>query len=63
LPYPPLRYFQSGATATSPARLLQQTAITPLTSCLIPGVHFATPPPFPSPPRKTRAPLTAPGRS
>src|SRR5438552_14052736 len=45
LPYPPLRYFQSGSTATSPAMLLQRTAITPLTSCLTPGVHFTSSPP------------------
>jgi|GEM_PF-4159095 len=40
LPYPPLRCFQSGSTATSPAIVSQRTAITPLTSCLTPGVHF-----------------------
>jgi len=42
LPYPPLRYSQSGSTATSPARFWQPTAITPLTSCLTPGVHFTS---------------------
>src|SRR6185295_18031260 len=40
LPYPPLRYFQSGSTAASLSMLLHRTAITPLTSCLTPGVHF-----------------------
>jgi hypothetical protein len=40
LPYPPLRCFQSGSTATPPSTENQQTAITPLTSCLTPGVHF-----------------------
>jgi len=44
LPYPPLRYSQSGSTATSPARFWQPTAITPLTSCLTPGVHFTASP-------------------
>ena len=34
LPYPPLRCFQSGSTATSPSTLFQRTATTPLTSCL-----------------------------
>jgi hypothetical protein len=43
LPYSPLRCFQSGSTATSPPMLLHRTAITPLTSCLTPGVHFNTP--------------------
>jgi len=40
LPYPPLRCFQSGSTPTSPTTLLHRTAITPLTSCLTPRVHF-----------------------
>ncbi len=39
-PYPPLRYFQSGSTATSPSMTFHRTAITPLTLCLTPGVHF-----------------------
>jgi len=43
LPYPPLRSFQSGSTATSPTMLLHPTAITPLTSCRTPGVHFIDP--------------------
>ena len=43
LPYPPLRYFQSGSTATSPTIASQRTAITPLTSCLTPGVHTISP--------------------
>src|SRR5450631_845502 len=51
LPYPPLRYFQSGSPATSPATLLQRTAITPSTSCLTQRVHptdpSATLSPFP----------------
>src|SRR5205085_3562799 len=37
---PPLRCYQSGSTATSPAIALQRMATTPLTSCLTPGVHF-----------------------
>src|SRR5258705_332355 len=40
LPYPPLRCFQSGSTTTSPTTLLHLTAITPLTSCRAPRVHF-----------------------
>ena len=44
LPYPPLRYFQSGSTATPPAMLLHPTATTPLTSCLTPGVQFTCTP-------------------
>jgi hypothetical protein len=40
LPYPPLRCFQRGSTATPPTMLLHLTAITPLTSCRTPGVHF-----------------------
>src|SRR5208283_641365 len=43
-PYPPLRYFQSGSTATSPSMAFHRTAITPLTLCLTPGVHFTLPP-------------------
>src|SRR5258707_391479 len=44
-PYPPLRYFQSGPTVTSPSTFFQRTAITPLTSCLTSGVHFNFTPP------------------
>src|SRR6266436_8409234 len=44
LPYPPLRCFQSGSTPTSPTTLLHRTAITPLTSCLTPRVHFTAAP-------------------
>src|SRR6266404_3949292 len=50
-PYPPLRYFQSGPTVTSPSTFFQRTAITPLTSCLTSGVHFIgkrSPPDFPT---------------
>src|SRR5262249_44338154 len=44
LPYPPLSYLQSGATATSPSRIFHPTAITPLTSCRSSGVQFSTRP-------------------
>jgi hypothetical protein len=39
-PYPPLRYFQSGKHQPRRAILFHRTAITPLTRCLMPGVHF-----------------------
>ena len=42
VPYPPLRYSQSGRHQPRRATILQRTAITPLTSCLTPGVHFKT---------------------
>src|SRR2546426_7384201 len=38
--HPPLRCLQSGLHQPRRAILLQRTAITPLTSCLSPGVHF-----------------------
>ena len=40
VPYPPLRFFQSGLYRPRRAIIFQPTAITPLTSCLTPGVHF-----------------------
>jgi hypothetical protein len=40
LPYPPLRCYQSGQPQPRRATIFQRTAITPLTSCLTPGVHF-----------------------
>ena len=40
-PCPPLRYFQSGSTATSPSMSFHRTATPRLTLCLTPGVHFA----------------------
>src|ERR1700730_7390004 len=43
LPYPPLRYYQSGSHLPRRSMLLQRTATTPLTSCLTPGVHFILP--------------------
>ena len=39
LPYPPLRYFQSGSHQPRRARIFHRTATTPLTLCLTPGVH------------------------
>ena len=53
LPYPPLRCFQSGSHQPRRSRLSQRTAITPLTSCLTPGVHF-TAAPCPTPPSSPR---------
>jgi len=43
LPYPPLRSFQSGHHQPRRAMISHRTAITPLTSCLTPGVHFTVP--------------------
>ena len=40
VPYPPLRYSQSGKHQPRRAILFQRTATTPLTRCLTPGVHF-----------------------
>jgi hypothetical protein len=40
VPYPPLRSFQSGLLQPRRAMISQRTAITPLTSCLTPGVQF-----------------------
>jgi hypothetical protein len=40
VPYPPLRYFQSGLHQPRRAMILQRTATTPLTCCLTPGVQF-----------------------
>ena len=40
LPYPPPRYVQGGRHQLRRATILQRTAITPLTSCLTPRVHF-----------------------
>ena len=40
VPYPPLRSFQSGLLQPRRAMIYQRTAITPLTSCLTPGVQF-----------------------
>src|SRR5438128_11582985 len=40
LPYPPPRYSQGGRHQPRRAMIFQRTAITPLTSCLTPGVHF-----------------------
>ena len=42
LPYPPLRYYQSGLHRLRRTMLLQPTALTPLTSCLSPRVHFSS---------------------
>ena len=42
MPYPPLRFFQSGRHQPRRATIFCRTAITPLTSCLTPGVHFTT---------------------
>ena len=39
VPYPPLRYSQSGKHQPRRAILFQRTAMTPLTRCLTPGVH------------------------
>jgi hypothetical protein len=41
VPYPPLRSFQSGLYQPRRAIIFQPTAITPLTSCLTPGVQFS----------------------
>jgi len=41
VPYPPLRFFQSGRHQPRRATIFCRTAITPLTSCLTPGVHFS----------------------
>jgi hypothetical protein len=40
LPYPPLRYSQSGLEPSCRAMIVHRTAIAPLTLCLTPGVHF-----------------------
>src|SRR5712664_3614703 len=40
VPYPPLRSSQSGLLQPRRAMIYQRTAITPLTSCLTPGVQF-----------------------
>jgi hypothetical protein len=40
VPYPPLRSFQSGLLQPRRAIIFCRTAITPLTSCLTPGVQF-----------------------
>jgi hypothetical protein len=40
VPYPPLRSPQSGLLQPRRAMIYQPTAITPLTSCLTPGVQF-----------------------
>ena len=42
VPYPPLRSSQSGPPQPRRAMIYQRTAITPLTSCLTPGVQFIT---------------------
>jgi hypothetical protein len=39
LPYPPLRYFQSGSHQPRRAMIFHRTATTPLTFCLTRGVH------------------------
>src|SRR5579863_989907 len=39
-PYPPLRFFQGGRLQPRRATIVQRTAITPLTSCRTPRVHF-----------------------
>jgi len=39
LPYPPLRYFQSGSHQPRRARIFHRTATTPLTFCLTGRVH------------------------
>jgi hypothetical protein len=44
LPYPPLRFFQSGRHQPRRAMISHRTAITPLTRCLTPGVHFSLSP-------------------
>src|SRR5579863_10655227 len=41
-PYPPLRFFQGGRLQPRRATIVQRTAITPLTSCRTPRVHFNT---------------------
>jgi hypothetical protein len=41
VPYPPLRYSQSGRHQPRRATIFCRTAITPLTHCLTPGVHFS----------------------
>ncbi len=41
VPYPPLRSFQRGQSQPRRAMIFQRTAITPLTSCLTPGVQFS----------------------
>src|SRR3979490_3199626 len=40
VPYPPLRYSQSGRHQPARATIFCRTAITPLTHCLTPRVHF-----------------------
>jgi hypothetical protein len=50
VPCPPLRSFQSGLLQPRRATIYQRTAITPLTSCLTPGVQFSSPWPAPFPP-------------
>jgi hypothetical protein len=40
VPYPPLMSFQSGLLQPRRAMIYQRTAITPLTSCLTPGIQF-----------------------
>ena len=40
VPYPPLRFFQSGLHQLRRATIFQRTATTPLTCCLTPGVQF-----------------------
>jgi hypothetical protein len=40
VPYPPLRFFQSGLYQLRRAIIFQRTATTPLTRCLTPGVQF-----------------------
>ena len=50
VPYPPLRYSQSGRHQPRRATIFCRTAITLLTRCLTPGVHFtlsAAPSPLP----------------
>src|SRR5262249_9617332 len=47
--YPPPRYFQGGLNQPRRAMIFHRTAITPLTSCLNPGVHFSEPPFLPLP--------------
>jgi len=44
-PYPPLRCFQSGSTATSPSMSFHRTATPRLTLCLTPGFTSNRPPP------------------
>ena len=43
VPYPPLRFFQSGLDHPRRATIFQRTATTPLTCCLTPGVQFMKP--------------------